>query len=124
MTAIIVFIFIHADWCLVFLGVNKNKVSDFGLTKFREDLKKQGTKEIQGSLHWTAPEILNETPDVDLVLADVYSFGIYIYIYIYIVMLHMQLFIMFVLHTTHTTTHNNFWLNFPPPVSSSLKEIW
>jgi hypothetical protein len=50
------------------------QVSDFGLTKFREDVGK-GTKEIGGSVHWTAPEVLNETADVDLILADVYSFG-------------------------------------------------
>jgi len=31
---------------------------------------------MAGSVHWTAPEILNEAPDVDLILADVYSFGI------------------------------------------------
>lgn len=31
---------------------------------------------MQGSIHWTAPEILNESPDVDYVLTDVYSFGI------------------------------------------------
>ncbi len=30
-----------------------DQVSDFGLTKFRADLKNQATKEIQGSLHWT-----------------------------------------------------------------------
>ncbi len=29
------------------------KVSDFGLTKFREDLKRNGNKDIQGSVHWT-----------------------------------------------------------------------
>jgi hypothetical protein len=53
-------------------------VSDFGLTKFREDVSKGGGKEVAGSVHWTAPEVLNESSDVDLILADVYSFGIYI----------------------------------------------
>jgi serine/threonine protein kinase len=52
------------------------KVSDFGLTAFKEDMKKGGAKEIAGSVHWTAPEILNEAPDVDFILADVYSFGV------------------------------------------------
>jgi serine/threonine protein kinase len=77
------------------------KVSDFGLTKFRENMKKGDTKEIVGryhhyhpnihcylivarpldsqrellrghSIHWVAPEILNETSDVDYILADVH----------------------------------------------------
>jgi serine/threonine protein kinase len=52
------------------------KVSDFGLTKFREEVQKATVREAQGSIHWTAPEVLNETADVDLTLADVYSFGI------------------------------------------------
>lgn len=53
------------------------QVSDFGLTKFREEMKRAGTtKEIQGTVHWTAPEILNEQLEVDYALADVYSFGI------------------------------------------------
>jgi hypothetical protein len=38
-------------------------------------MKKSGAKDAQGSLHWTAPEILNESPDIDYILADVYSFG-------------------------------------------------
>lgn len=52
------------------------KVSDFGLTKFKEELKRGGHKQAQGSVHWTAPEILNESLEIDYVLADVYSFGI------------------------------------------------
>jgi serine/threonine protein kinase len=53
------------------------KVSDFGLTKFKEEVhNKGGGKDIAGSVHWTAPEILNEAHDVDLILADVYAFGI------------------------------------------------
>jgi serine/threonine protein kinase len=54
------------------------KVSDFGLTKFREDINTKGgaVHDIAGSVHWTAPEVLNESGDVDLILADVYSFGI------------------------------------------------
>ncbi len=39
-------------------------------------MKDVGTKEGQGSIHWTAPEVLNESPGVDYFLADVYSFGI------------------------------------------------
>jgi serine/threonine protein kinase len=49
-------------------------VSDFGLTKFKED--SHAAKDVAGSVHWMAPEILNESPDVNLILADVYSFGI------------------------------------------------
>jgi serine/threonine protein kinase/ABC-type phosphate transport system substrate-binding protein len=54
------------------------KVSDFGLTKFKEESKSSGASNtaLQGSIHWTAPEVLNENPDVDFILADVYSFGI------------------------------------------------
>jgi serine/threonine protein kinase len=54
------------------------KVSDFGLTKFRDDLKKGAPGcpgQIQGSVQWMAPEVLNETLDVDYILADVYAFG-------------------------------------------------
>lgn len=47
------------------------------MTKFNEELKKAGKDgTMQGSIHWTAPEILNESPEVDYVLADIYSFGI------------------------------------------------
>ncbi len=49
-------------------------MSDFGLTKFKDDVQKHNN-DMQGSIHWTAPEILSESPDVDLTLADVYSFG-------------------------------------------------
>src|ERR1700733_13069748 len=28
------------------------KVSDFGLTKFRDELKKDGQDQVQGSMHW------------------------------------------------------------------------
>jgi len=51
------------------------KVSDFGLTKFKEDLK-QGSVKMVGSVHWMAPEIIMESPDADCFMADVYSFGI------------------------------------------------
>jgi serine/threonine protein kinase len=57
------------------------KVSDFGLTKFKEDVRQGGKDKdnsIAGSLHWTAPEVLNESVSAgqDFLLADVYSFGI------------------------------------------------
>jgi serine/threonine protein kinase len=56
------------------------KVSDFGLTKFNADLHKHkrgsGAHGAMGSVHWMAPEVLSESPDVDYVLADVYSFGV------------------------------------------------
>jgi serine/threonine protein kinase len=50
-------------------------VSDFGLTKFKAEMKRTQPNQLQGSLHWTAPEILNESDGVDYTLADVYSFG-------------------------------------------------
>ncbi|AGO85889.2 Serine/threonine protein kinase [Pandoravirus salinus] len=53
------------------------KVSDFGLTKFRADLADGvGTAAPIGSVHWMAPEVLDESLDVDYAMADVYSFGI------------------------------------------------
>lgn len=52
------------------------KVSDFGLTKLRDELKKDGNQMIpQGTVHWMAPEVLNEFLDIDFLMADVYSFG-------------------------------------------------
>lgn len=52
-------------------------MSDFGLTKFKEELKKRSTADlVQGTVHWMAPEILNEEPQIDYMLSDVYSFGI------------------------------------------------
>ncbi len=81
------------------------KVSDFGLTKFKEQIKNSinyndfqvmDVKYIiiiiiiiiccksflptnvhprQATVHWVAPEVLNEKPDIDYPLADVYSFG-------------------------------------------------
>jgi serine/threonine protein kinase len=53
-------------------------VSDFGLTKFRDDIKKGSPDEGAGTVHWTAPEVLSETGDADFVLADVYSFGTFV----------------------------------------------
>ena len=56
------------------------KVSDFGLTKFKEDMEKHRPNRsecrLAGSIHWTAPELINQSPCIDLTLADVYSFGI------------------------------------------------
>jgi serine/threonine protein kinase len=51
------------------------KVSDFGLTKFKEDVKSTQSN-VAGTVHWTAPEVLNESGQADLILADVYAFGI------------------------------------------------
>jgi serine/threonine protein kinase len=51
-------------------------VSDFGLTKLKEDVGRGANKDARGTLHWTAPEVLNESEAVDWILADVYSFGI------------------------------------------------
>ncbi|QTF49759.1 putative serine/threonine-protein kinase/receptor [Acanthamoeba polyphaga mimivirus] len=54
------------------------KVSDFGLTKIKDNNKgKSSTKEDSVcSIQWTAPEVLSEKQDIDYILADVYSFGI------------------------------------------------
>jgi serine/threonine protein kinase len=54
------------------------KISDFGLTKFKEDIGRGNNNNgrVVGSLLWTAPEILSETPNADYMLADVYSFGV------------------------------------------------
>ncbi|WBR14733.1 Ser/thr kinase [Pandoravirus kuranda] len=52
------------------------KVSDFGLTKFRADLADGAGAAPIGSVHWMAPEVLNESLDIDYAMADVYSFGI------------------------------------------------
>ncbi|SPN79556.1 Serine/Threonine-protein kinase [Brazilian cedratvirus IHUMI] len=52
------------------------KVSDFGLTKFKEDLLKQSEEKLELSVPWASPEVLSETKGIDYILADVYSFGI------------------------------------------------
>ncbi len=40
-------------------------------------MKEKGATKNEGigSIPWTAPEILNESPDVNYVLTDVYAFG-------------------------------------------------
>jgi serine/threonine protein kinase len=50
-------------------------VSDFGLTTFKSNIKRGGAAGV-ATVHWSAPEVLNECHDVDYILADVYSFGI------------------------------------------------
>jgi serine/threonine protein kinase len=53
------------------------KVADFGLTQSKEQLARhESTWQAEGSLHWMAPEVLNEAPEIDYAMADVYSFGI------------------------------------------------
>jgi len=54
------------------------KVSDFGLTKLRDELKKDANQAntLQGTVHWMAPEVLNESLDADYLMADVYAFGL------------------------------------------------
>jgi tRNA A-37 threonylcarbamoyl transferase component Bud32 len=48
------------------------KVSDFGLTKVKSELMKNGPRGgAVGTIHWTAPEVLAESESVDYVLADV-----------------------------------------------------
>jgi serine/threonine protein kinase len=52
-------------------------VGDFGLTRFREEHKtSSGNEQMQGSVHWQAPEVLGGVQDADLMLADVYAFGV------------------------------------------------
>jgi serine/threonine protein kinase len=53
----------------------RHQVSDFGLTKFKEEMKPGGSQ-AHGSVHWMAPEVLNEEENVEYMTADVYSFGI------------------------------------------------
>ena len=50
-------------------------MSDFGLTTFKSNIKRGGAAGV-ATVHWSAPEVLNECHDVDYILADVYSFGI------------------------------------------------
>jgi serine/threonine protein kinase len=74
------------------------KVSDFGLTRLREHIQRNRTAQQQhqaqpaststitvtaaakmdqiGTVHWSAPEVLNESRGIDLAAADVYSFSI------------------------------------------------
>jgi serine/threonine protein kinase len=57
------------------------KVSDFGLTRFKSSIKPRGqggsnAGEVEGSVPWMAPEVLEDKSDVDHSLGDVYSFGI------------------------------------------------
>jgi serine/threonine protein kinase len=46
------------------------------LTQSKEQLARGDNRVAQGSIHWMAPEVLNESMDIDYMLADVYSFGI------------------------------------------------
>nr|UDO46925.1 ser/thr kinase [Pandoravirus massiliensis] len=53
------------------------KVSDFGLTRFKSDLARAaGSDAVQGTVQWLAPEVLEESAQVDYMQADVYAFGI------------------------------------------------
>ncbi|BCU03103.1 serine/threonine protein kinase [Pandoravirus japonicus] len=55
------------------------KVSDFGLTRFKADLARNGSSAsdaVQGTVQWLAPEVLDESADVDYMQADVYAFGV------------------------------------------------
>nr|UMO80404.1 Serine/threonine protein kinase [Pandoravirus aubagnensis] len=53
------------------------KVSDFGLTRFKSDLARAaGGDAVQGTVQWLAPEVLDESTNVDYMQADVYAFGI------------------------------------------------
>jgi len=58
------------------------KVSDFGLTRFRDQLKRQQQSQDDavmgggGSIPWSAPEVLGEKGMINWEAADMYSFGI------------------------------------------------
>ena len=62
------------------------QVADFGLTVFKDSMRRKGDERrdsqrngdgaMVGSVPWMAPELLQETPDADFVLADVYAYGI------------------------------------------------
>jgi len=53
------------------------KVSDFGLTRLKSSIKAgRGEEQMQGSVPWMSPEVLEEKDQIDYCLADVYSFGI------------------------------------------------
>jgi serine/threonine protein kinase len=61
------------------------KVADFGLTVFKDSMRRKGDDRrdsrngegaMVGSVPWMAPELLQEMPDADPVLADVYAYGI------------------------------------------------
>nr|UMO78191.1 Serine/threonine protein kinase [Pandoravirus belohorizontensis] len=55
------------------------KISDFGLTRFKADLARNGSSAgdaVQGTVQWLAPEVLDESADVDYMQADVYAFGV------------------------------------------------
>ncbi|ELR13222.1 serine/threonine kinase [Acanthamoeba castellanii str. Neff] len=56
------------------------KVSDFGLTSFKESLGKgrggNDSATVEGSVPWMAPEVLEEANEVSHELADLYSYGI------------------------------------------------
>jgi len=60
---------------LWFIPFTPGQVSDFGLTLSKEHLSDR-RKQLEGSIHWMAPEILNESFDINYMLTDVYSFGI------------------------------------------------
>ena len=52
------------------------KVADFGLSRIRNATKSGADNHLFGSIAWTAPEVLDESPEIDYAMADVYSFGI------------------------------------------------
>ncbi|BBI30403.1 Ser/Thr protein kinase [Acanthamoeba castellanii medusavirus] len=52
------------------------KVADFGLSTTIYRQRNAEDRHAIGSVHWMAPEVLNESPNADASLADVYSFGI------------------------------------------------
>jgi serine/threonine protein kinase len=51
------------------------KVSDFGLTRFKNTIDQRQGRDVEGSVPWMAPELLAEVSDVDYSVADIYSYA-------------------------------------------------
>jgi len=53
------------------------KVSDFGLTLFKDSImKKENNQRIVGSIPWMAPELLDGSASLNHAMCDVYSYGV------------------------------------------------
>lgn len=60
------------------VGTERLKILDFGFARVREMLSEQDPSLLSGPPYYTAPEILQETHEVDH-LADIYSAGVILY---------------------------------------------
>ena len=53
------------------------KVSDFGLTLFKDSImKKENNQRVVGSIPWMAPELLDGSASRNHAMCDVYSYGV------------------------------------------------